>query len=149
MPCKKDKTNQTQTKANKAVPNTLNGSKATDQQSYEKNKPKHEPKKSTMPNGVTQFHLIRHSGLNTEVSTVNTIDAVIVEFPTKHGASDDQNTEVKVRPAINYFKTVFSQSPLHQKNIQYPYTATRTRSEIVILLEMCTDKLNTSKKKSN
>ena len=38
---------------------------------------------------------------NSEVPTVNTIDAVIVECPTKHEASDDQTTEVlKPHPAI-------------------------------------------------
>ena len=100
MPSKKDKTNQTQTKANPAVPNTLNGSRSTDQQSYEKNKPEAQAEKvlqAKRSKAIPSTSTFR----NTEVPTVNTIDAVIVECPTKHEASDDQNTEVlKPHPAI-------------------------------------------------
>ena len=99
IPSKKDKTNQTQTKTNPAVPSTLNGSRATDQQSYEKNKPEAQADKvqyAKRSEAIPSTSTFR----NTKVPTVNTIDAVIVECPTKHEASDDQNTEVKPHPPI-------------------------------------------------
>ena len=99
MPSKKDKTTKTQIKANPAVPNTLNGSKTTDQQSYEKNKPEAQAEKvyyAKWSKAIPSTSTFR----NTKVPTVNTIDAVMMECPTKHEASDDQNTDVKPHPAI-------------------------------------------------
>ena len=49
-----------------------------------------------MLNEVNQFHPLRHR----IVPTFNTVDAVIVECPTKHEVSDDQKTKVKPHPAI-------------------------------------------------
>ena len=78
MPNEKDKTGQQQGKANPTVPNTLNGSRATDQQSYEQKKrnQRHKLKKvyyAKWSKEIPPTSTFR----NTEVPTINTIDAVI------------------------------------------------------------------------